>query len=296
VERQWIGPVHFGEEQRVGVTPLLSVDTLHNANDTSVMVIVKEPLKHEVTAEAGSTDPELLFREAKRRERRRRLQTIGILVLLLGVAVTIIEMVAVDHGRPTPAGRRSPTGQSRAVPSPRCVNAQLDLHLINTGNGGGNVIWVGTFVNQSAHACLLAKGSPGLKMLGPGNVPISATVTTAPDTVPTDIDLGHGEAASFVMQVSDGGQSLPSLPACPAATSIEVTPPGLENGITIVAPPGLIAYPYDKGGPCGSVSMGVLIAGAAPRATCPACYPPPAPGESVASNVTNPSRHESSGD
>jgi hypothetical protein len=132
-------------------------------------------------------------------------------------------------------------------------------------------------------------------MLGAGNVLLSTSVSYQNPGFhpkgPEEIDLGHGEAASFTILVSDGGQSLPSLPACAAAAAVVVTPPGSDSGIEIAAAPGLIAYPYYQGGPCGVVYVGALLAGSAQRAECPACFPAPVPGESVTSNTVKIPEH-----
>ncbi len=197
--------------------------------------------------------------------------------LPLVFAAVVLPLFLVSCGTTTAA----PKSVAKTSSPSRCQDAQLALSLSNTGNGGGSVVWVGTFVNQSRHPCEL-KGFPGFQMLVADNVPISTDLTDADHgTASKKIDLGHDEAASFVILVSDGAQSLPSFPACPVARTVEVTPPGAERGITIVAPPGFIAYPYNKGGACGSVGLGALIAGPAQRALCPACYPTPVPGESV---------------
>lgn len=162
-----------------------------------------------------------------------------------------------------------------AVPA-RCQAGQLAANFTNTGNGGGSVIWAGTLVNRSSQSCTL-KGFPSLYMLGDDGSPVPTTLREmtglrpSPETSPKQIDLGSQASASFVVEVSDGAQSLPSLPACPPAATLTVTPPGDSRGIQ-VGVAGFIAYPYDKGGPCGVVYVGALIAGPAQRALCPACF------------------------
>jgi hypothetical protein len=129
-------------------------------------------------------------------------------------------------------------------------------------------------------------------MLGANALLLSTNVSDdQAGRVPKMIDLGHGEAASFLILVSDGAQSLPLLPTCGAAVTLVVTPPGAERGIDIAAPPGLIAYPFDKGGPCGQVYVSALLAGSAQRAECPACFPAPVPGKSVASDTVKVPKH-----
>jgi hypothetical protein len=193
----------------------------------------------------------------------------------------------------------STTSEAQKSPSKisslsRCPNSQLGLSLINTGNGGGSVIWVGSFVNWGSRPCTL-KGFPGFRMLGAGNVLLSTAVAYKNPGLhpkrPEEIDLGHGEAASFTILVSDGSQSLPSLPACGTAAAVWVAPPGSERGIKIVSPPGLIAYPYDRGGPCGVVYVGALLAGSAQRSECPSCFQAPTPGKSVNSNAVKVPKH-----
>lgn len=187
----------------------------------------------------------------------------GLLLLTLGAAIL---------------GSVSETASpvARAGPA-RCQAGQLALNFTNTGNGGGSVIWVGTFVNRSSRSCSL-KGFPSLYMVGDYGNPMPTTprdmtgLRPSPETSPKEIDLGPQASASFVVEVSDGAQSLPSLPACPPAASLTVTPPGDSRGIQ-VGTAGFIAYPYDKGGLCGVVYVGAIIAGPAQRALCPACFP-----------------------
>ena len=192
----------------------------------------------------------------------------------------------------------APKISAKMSSAPRCLRTQLGLDLINTGNGGGSVIWVGTFANQGPHPCTL-KGFPGVQMLGAGNVLLSTSVRYQDPSphprVPENIDLGHGEAASFTILVSDGGQSLPSHTACAVAAAVVVIPPGSASGIEIAAPPGLIAYPYYQGGPCGVVHVGALLAGSAQRAECPGCFPAPPPGRSVTSNTVKIPGHPPAG-
>jgi Protein of unknown function (DUF4232) len=209
-------------------------------------------------------------------------------LLVCGVLVPPLLMVSCSTTTETPKS------SAKMPQPPRCLEAHLSLSLINTGNGGGSVIWIGTFENQGPHPCTL-KGFPGFQMLGAGNVLLSTSVTYQNPGLhpkgPAEIDLGQGEAASFTILVSDGGQSLPSLPACAAAGAVVVTPPGGGTGIEIVAPPGLIAYPNYQGGPCGVVYVGALLAGSAQRAQCPGCFPAPPPGESVTSNTVKIPEH-----
>jgi hypothetical protein len=123
-------------------------------------------------------------------------------------------------------------------------------------------------------------------MLGTANRLLSTTVSDYRTAWgPQVIDLGHGEAASFLILVSDGGQSLPSRPDCGAAVTVTVTLPDVNRGIEIAAPSGLIAYPFAKGGPCGGVYVSALLPGSAQRLRCPACFPTPVPGKSVTSDT-----------
>jgi hypothetical protein len=212
-------------------------------------------------------------------------------LLVVGVALPFV-VASCDSGRSNATLSSMPritanSGTSASMsPPPRCLDAQLNLSLINSGNGGGSVIWIGTLVNQGANPCTL-KGFPGFQMLGVGKVLLSTSVSYQNlgfhPKGPQQVDLGHGEAASFTILVSDGGQSLPSLPACAAATTVVATPPGSDSGLSIVAPSGLIAYPYYQGGPCGVVYVGALLAGSAQRAECPGCFREPVPGRSVTS-------------
>lgn len=129
-------------------------------------------------------------------------------------------------------------------------------------------------------------------MLGTDNKVLSTTVTDYRTAWgPQVIDLGHGEEASFQILVSDGGQSLPSRPDCGAAVTVAVTPPGVDRGIEITAPSGLIAYPFSKGGPCGTVYVSALLPGSAQRLGCPACFPAPVPGKSLTSDTVKIPEH-----
>jgi hypothetical protein len=207
--------------------------------------------------------------------RRRRFLWVAMSVVILVAGILTLRVTVHEDG----------LGPNSAASSPSpCRIAQLSLRLVDTGDAAGSVAWVGTFVNQSLGPCSLRR-YPHLQMLGAGRVPIRTTVSdetaqvfgSGPGTVLQKIDLGHDEEASFTMTVSDGAQSLPSLPACAPAVALAVSPPGADRGIEAVSP-GLIAYPYDKGGRCGFVGVGALIAGSAKRANCPACYPAPVLG------------------
>ena len=179
-------------------------------------------------------------------------------------------------------------GPRKAASSPSpCRSSQLSLQLVDTGDAAGSVAWVGTFVNKSTDPCSV-KGYPQLQMVATGRRPIRTTVSDetaqafgpGAGTTPPKIDLGHGEEASFTITVSDGAQSLPSLPACAPAATLAVSPPGSDRSIDAPSP-GFIAYPYDNGGRCGYVGVGELVAGSAKRANCLACYPAPVPGQNV---------------
>lgn len=152
--------------------------------------------------------------------------------------------------------------------------------------------WVGTLVNRSPHPCDIGEGFPGLRLVGAGQKLLSTAVTDYRTAWgPEVIDLGRGEEASFQFLVSDGGQSLPSLPDCGAAVSVAVTLPGVVRGIETAAPSGLIAYPFSKGGPCGVVYVSALIPGSAQRLRCPSCFPTPVPGKAVTSETVEGPRH-----
>lgn len=230
-------------------------------------------------------EAEAVISVAKRRQRCRRLKWIAVAAVVLVAAISVFKATDRAVSSSNTGVRTHPKAISSAFP-PSCLDNQLELSLINTGDAADSVAWVGTLVNQSSHPRVL-KGYQRFQMLGADRVPIPTTVSdetarvfgARPGTVPEMIDLGHGEAASFTVTVSDGAQSLPSLPACAAAVSVVVTPPGASSGIESAAPAWLIAYPYDKGGTCGFVSLGALLAGSAQRANCPGCYPPPPPGE-----------------
>lgn len=174
-------------------------------------------------------------------------------------------------------------------PPPTCRSGQLTLAITNAGVATGSAVMAGTFENRSSATCTL-DGYPALQMLNADGGPIVTTARretpeafgSTPTMVPQGIDVGPGQQASFTITTSYGSQLVPPLPPCPKASSLLVTPPGAAHGLqaTIPAgggrPPGLIAYPYAAGEPCGAVTVSALIPGSAARALCPACSPPPA--------------------
>lgn len=200
-----------------------------------------------------------------------------------------------DHGsEPARSADKasSPLGRgllSRLNPPPSCHSAQLTLTITNAGVATGSAVIAGTFENRSSTTCTLA-GYPALQLLNAHGEPVVTTARReAPrpsgatsTTVPQRIDVGPGQQASFTITTSDGNQLAPQLPPCPRASSLLVTPPGTTHGLQATIPsgpgqpPGLTAYPYSPGEPCGTVTVSALIPGSGERALCPACYPPPA--------------------
>jgi hypothetical protein len=209
----------------------------------------------------------------------RRLTSYALLaVLILGSGVGIGLGVSEAPTAMRPPARSEPT----------CRASQLTLAITNSGNGAGSVYLVGTFESLAAGKCKLG-GFPTLEMLSGDGTAIKTTLrrdtTSFHGEALPEIDVGRGQQVSFVITASDGNQFLlGSLPRCPTASSLLVTPPGDSQGLRAVIPsggghpPGLTAYPYTPGEPCGTVAVTALIAGSAARALCPACYSPP-PGE-----------------
>jgi hypothetical protein len=219
------------------------------------------------------TDPsdqiaEFLFKEARQRERRRRFlwSTTALLLLFGGLVVA--------RGVTSSTSQRHGTRVSATTVrflAPRCSVDHLNFTVTNTGNGAGSIVWVGTLVNEGSKICSL-KGVPRLQMLGVGGQPITTTIREAvvSRSNPTTVNLRHHRSASFLLNVSDGAQSLPSLPSCPEATAILFTPGGSSRGIRADVSD-FIAYPYDKGGSCGSLNVGAWVMGSVQQALCPAC-------------------------
>ena len=77
---------------RSGSVPGGTLTEIHNANDSSVMAVVQEgpPAVQGTSGPQDPTDADLLFKEAKQRERRRRLIWLGVVVFVaIGVVATI---------------------------------------------------------------------------------------------------------------------------------------------------------------------------------------------------------------
>jgi hypothetical protein len=113
VEGHRVGPVNFGEDQRIGFNLRRYLDRFHNANDSSVMVVVQRPPSP--SADQRPPDADALFKEAKQRERRRRRWSVGVVLV---VALIIITSLVADHGgTPHPV----PPATSAAPASPPMV-------------------------------------------------------------------------------------------------------------------------------------------------------------------------------
>jgi hypothetical protein len=105
VERGRIRTVDPRQHQPIGLSHQRRLDRTHNANDSSVMAVVQEgpPAIRDTGGALDPTNADLLFKEAKRRERRRRLFWLGVVVLLVvGVVLTVVAISSRLRTSPSP--------------------------------------------------------------------------------------------------------------------------------------------------------------------------------------------------
>jgi hypothetical protein len=104
VKRHGVRSIHAGQHQTLGIRGFRRLDRTHNDNDSSVTVTVEEGTPP-VPSHGGPdpyrpTDADLLFKEARRRERRQRLAWAGVVIIVVGAVATV---VAFAVSRPGPA-------------------------------------------------------------------------------------------------------------------------------------------------------------------------------------------------
>jgi hypothetical protein len=159
------------------------------------------------------------------------------------VAFMSLALVAC-HRRATPATpsssvSASPSSSPSASPSPavsRCKLGDLKVTAGQTQGAAGSIAGMFIFKNSSGTACTL-EGYPGMQLLDAASHPmtthvIRGTSVVVPAIPVTLVTLAPGARASFLWGYSD----MPTgAETCPAATSVEVTPPNDFSHVTLAS-------------------------------------------------------------
>jgi hypothetical protein len=108
-----------------------------------------------------------------------------------------------------------------------------------TGSSGaaGTIETTVALTSTAAAPCLLG-GYPGLQMLAASGASLPTTVVrkgtySFTSMAPATVTLARGQAAFFNIGYSD--VPVGSETTCPTSTSLEVTPPGAEDHLTLAA-------------------------------------------------------------
>jgi hypothetical protein len=180
-----------------------------------------------VLAPPPQDELELLIREARARQRKRRLGAAALLALAAGLAAAASALVsASQHGETGKAGRPAPVAPARP-----CRTGQLRLGKPSfdgafTAHAVDNV----TFTNASSRSCSL-RGWPTIEAVLPGSRMVLARAgrvrnATSRAVLPVrEVVLAPGAAASFHVIEADGTglDSICSLPL--PAVRVLVVPP-----------------------------------------------------------------------
>jgi Protein of unknown function (DUF4232) len=172
--------------------------------------------------ELSPDDLEALIRDARERQRRRRI--VGVAIVLVTAASGLVAFAVLSNG---PQDNRAAHGGSVPLASvPRCRSG--DLHLLGRfdGAGTGQVRNTFTFINVSAARCTL-RGWPSLRLVLPRHgFAVARLIRRTGANRPLlhrSVVLRPGGAASFEALSSDGiGLSRP----CRGGREVVVTPPG----------------------------------------------------------------------
>jgi hypothetical protein len=202
-------------------------------------------------------DLELLIREARSRQRRRR--TTGVASVLAAAALTLGTYAIVSGtGRPAPS---RPSASLPPASSPRCRAGQLRLSAGRGGVAGGTYGRPFTFVNVSDQSCTL-RGWPTIRLalrdghrLAPGVRHFHYFSTGIPSRrLPArTIALRPGGAASFIVLAQDASYT-PGKP-CRLVRTMSVTPPGSDSSLSV---------PDAIGSYCAALIVPPLVSGSDP--------------------------------
>lgn len=163
---------------------------------------------------------------------------------------------------PGSASSSMPPSPAAAAHWQRCGPAQLTATFMLLGAATGHVGAEIVLRNVSAAPCRLS-GFPGLKMLDAHGAALPTTVGRGgsflfPAIAPRIIGITPGQKASFDLEYADNPTGNPPPPyqqACPAAATLEITPPG---DVTAVRAHVTMA-------PCnGDLTVSPVVAGTAP--------------------------------
>jgi len=196
-------------------------------------------------------DLEALIREARARQRRRRLTAAFVVGLAAAAAVGVYDGLAGSGSTNVGSRQRGPAALS---PLPRCRSDQLRLTAPKMwGAAAGSLIEDFTLTNSSQTTCALS-GWPAVQRLGRSGRPIPVALNRwvyeqhgpAPFRV---VRLRPGRAATFPVFGEDWNHAVDR--ACPNARTVRVEPPGgggwLSVGLKIPA--------------CSGWSVGPLVPG-----------------------------------
>ncbi len=170
-------------------------------------VVHRPPATNGTSGRTGPTEADLLFREARQRERRRRLAWLGVVVSVVGVVAAIVATTRPSPTSPPHSSKSAASSRSKSIGVLACVASELsasgswqgatgsllgDLVFTNTGKEPCSLVGYLriTLVDQRGQALpvQLRKGRPAAEL--------------HPLATPMLVALGPGEprAASVMLQ------------------------------------------------------------------------------------------------
>lgn len=184
---------------------------------------------------------EALIREARARQRKRRLLGVALAAAVFGAVLAAGAILPADH----PGGRADHSRRNGFPAVPRCASGQLRVGQPRVdGAYTAHVVDNLTFTNVSSRSCAL-RGWPALEVVLPGGRIVAARVghvrnATSRKSVPTRTVVLHpGGAASFHAIEADGTGLDGTCPMPLPSARAFVIPPG--SGVPAQEP---ITVPY----------------------------------------------------
>jgi hypothetical protein len=171
----------------------------------------------------------------------------AVVAAVLAATVAAVVVFAVTLSRPQQTMR-----QAAADVTP-CAASQLKFGQLRTGAASGRVFSTIPVVNRSATTCSLS-GYPRLSLIGARGAAMATVVhdgvgALSQSQAVRPIMLAPGSTASVTISFADNASN---VPACPAASGVDLGLPGASGSL-------LLAVPL---GPCGgSLQTTPFVAG-----------------------------------
>jgi len=215
------------------------------------MTVVESP---PTSTQAGGS--ELLFREARRRRRCRRLAAGTVAVL---AAVGVAAVAHIEVGRSRPPHPPSSFGSDRRLPAAAfetCRSGQIAVSNLYGERGMGSAAITFGFTNRGRATCTL-EGYPTVDLLDSRGGVVARATSDPYDTAVTAVVLKVGQEATAMVSASDG--AILTGQACVTGSSFMITPPGSTEGVRVPAVVALSAT--DVTAWCGQAGAGPVRGG-----------------------------------